>query len=67
MASCYITIQGDTWDIIALKALGSEMYMNRLIEANIDHADTVVFSAGISLVVPDIPPEASATLPPWKR
>ena len=67
MASCYKTIQGDTWDIIALKALGSEMYMNRLIEANIDHADTAVFSAGISLVVPDIPPEASATLPPWKR
>lgn len=49
----YITIQGDTWDIIALKTMGSDKLMGQLIEANIEYADTVVFGAGKKLVVPE--------------
>lgn len=63
----YITIQGDTWDIIALKAMGSEKLMGQLIEANIEHADTVVFGAGIKLNIPEYTPPADGLLPPWKR
>lgn len=63
----YSTIQGDTWDVIALKTLGSEMYMSRIIERNIEQADTIVFPAGVKLIIPDVEPEASVLLPPWKR
>ncbi len=63
----YVTVQGDTWDGIALKTLGNERYMSQLIESNIEHADTVSFSAGVVLRIPDIKFETSATLPPWKR
>lgn len=63
----YTTIQGDTWDVIALKTTGSEMNMNRLIENNITHRDTVIFGAGIVLDIPDIPTAVNELLPPWKR
>lgn len=63
----YLTIQGDTWDIIALKTLGSEKLMGRLIEANIEYADTVIFGAGVKLTVPEYAAPADEFLPPWKR
>lgn len=67
MAKQYSTIQGDTWDIIALRQTGSEKNMNLLIEANPRHNSTVIFSAGVQLTIPDIPATATTTLPPWKR
>ena len=67
MANTYTTILGDTWDVIALKTLGDEKYTGRLIENNIELADTVFFSAGTSIKIPDISVEEAATLPPWKR
>ena len=51
----YTTIQGDVWDLIAWKLYGDEKYMKNLIEANWDYIDTVVFSSGTVLNVPDIP------------
>ncbi len=63
----YSTILGDTWDVIALKTLGSEMYMSDIINANIEHADTVVFSAGTVLTIPEVTTVPDASLPPWKR
>jgi phage tail protein X len=63
----YITIQGDTWDIIALKTLGSEKLMGKLLEANPGYADITVFGAGKKLVVPDYTAPADEQLPPWKR
>lgn len=63
----YTTIQGDTWDGIAYKVYGKEAMLSQLIAANQQHADTVIFSAGIQLVVPAASVEASTSLPPWKR
>lgn len=63
----YITIQGDTWDIIALKTLGSEKLMGKLLEANPEYADITVFGAGKKLIVPDYTAPADELLPPWKR
>lgn len=64
----YSTAQGDTWDKIALKSMGSEKYMHLLIEANYDYRETVVFSAGCLLKIPSVPNEIEAdNLPPWKR
>ena len=33
----YTTVSGDTWDIVAYKAYGNEMYMDTLIKANIEY------------------------------
>ncbi|GEB35311.1 tail protein X [Brevibacillus parabrevis] len=64
----YHTIQGDIWDLIAFKALGSEEHMAALIEANPAHRETVIFSAGVQLTIPDVVTvDTPDTLPPWKR
>jgi phage tail protein X len=67
MTTTYRTVQGDTWDGIAFKLYKSEQLMTLLINANPDHAGTVVFSGNVILVVPDKPLDASETLPPWRR
>lgn len=67
MSKTYITQQGDTWDLIAYREMGNEKYMVRLMEANPDHRETVIFSAGIKLVIPKIDTPIPSTLPPWKR
>lgn len=66
----YKTIQGDTWDILAKKLLGSEMYMSDLIRANPDYQEYVIFPAGIELNIPEveqITAQEESMLPPWKR
>ncbi|BBB91058.1 MAG TPA: LysM domain-containing protein [Methylomusa anaerophila] len=67
MAKTYTTQQGDTWDIIALRQMGSEKYMSVLIEANQSHNATVIFSAGATLTIPETDIPTVQTLPPWKR
>lgn len=63
----YITIQGDTWDMIAYKMMGSEYYMDKLINANPRHINTAIFEAGIILIIPAIDIPVATNLPPWKR
>jgi phage tail protein X len=64
----YRTSQGDMWDNLARELLGSEKYMYQLIDANPDYQDTVIFSAGIYLTVPQIDTATtSEALPPWKK
>lgn len=68
MAGSYKTRSGDTWDAIALRALGSELYMDLMLDANPDQNYVAMFGAGVELVVPDLPTPAPATsnLPPWR-
>lgn len=65
--SVYRTVQGDTWDMIAYKQLGSTYYTDRLVSANLKYREILLFPAGIELVLPEIPETPSSTLPPWKR
>lgn len=67
MPRIYTTVAGDTWDIISYKTLGNEMYKNKILEGNLASRETVVFPAGVSLIIPDIDPAVSEELPPWKR
>lgn len=67
MSDTYITISGDTWDIVAYKVYGNEMYMDMLIKANMEYKDIYIFPAGINLFLPEIDIEVSETLPPWKQ
>ena len=70
MSGTYQTQSQDTWDVISKKLYGSELYMDRLIAANLDHRKVVFFSDGVTLNVPDIASASGAfekNLPPWKR
>ncbi|WP_367668117.1 tail protein X [Paenibacillus sp.] len=62
----YVTTQGDTWDIIALQQMGSEMQMTVLMQANPCHIETVIFGSGVELLIPEPQPEEDANLPPWR-
>jgi len=63
----YITMQGDTYDMLALDAYNDEFKAHLIIQANPQYAGVLVFDAGIKLKIPIIEQEAAATLPPWKR
>lgn len=67
MASTYTTIQGDTWDLISFKLFGSEKYMKNLIEANWPLLETLVFSSGTVITVPDLPEESDEDAPFWRQ
>ena len=63
----YTTVSRDTWDIVAYKAYGNEMYMDTIIKANIEYKDTYIFPAGVVLTLPEIELMVSESLPPWKQ
>lgn len=67
MSGTYKTVQGDMWDTIAFKKLGSVNYTGALLAANRAHADTYIFPAGVVLTLPELPTVTSDDLPPWKR
>ncbi|WP_160044712.1 tail protein X [Paenibacillus sp. USDA918EY] len=63
----YRTIQGDTWDGIAYSIAGTEEFMTPLMQANPDHAETVIFPTGVILNVPEIAIQTADIFPPWRR
>lgn len=63
----YTTVQGDTWDLIAYKVYGDEKLMSVLIEANPTYLETVIFSAGVTLNIPEVVPVEETIKPPWMR
>lgn len=66
----YRTIQGDTWDLIALRMypkIGAEKLMDVLLEANPEHIHTVIFPANVILNIPEVDVPVISSLPAWKR
>jgi hypothetical protein len=63
----YTTVSGDMWDKIAHSQMGDAMHKDKLMLANREHAHTYIFTAGIVLSIPEVPPEIAAGLPPWKQ
>lgn len=62
------TIQGDTWDVLSIRAYGSTAYMDELIMANPNQRMVTIFPAGVEIEVPEIDTTQTASnLPPWKR
>lgn len=62
------TVQGETFDMLALQYYTDEKLAHEIMAANPDHAATLVFDAGVLLDIPEqtavVMPE---TLPPWRR
>lgn len=68
--SQYTTVQGDTWDLIAVKVYGTgcEKYAGYLMAQNKLLLDYLVFPRGIVLDTPDVTSEylESEELPIWR-
>lgn len=64
----YITVEGDTFDALALAAYNEETLAHYIIQANPEYCDTLIFDAGIELYIPIMDStETPDTLPPWRR
>ena len=66
----YITNQGDTWDLIALRMypkIGAEKLMDILLDYNPEYIHTVIFQANVILNIPDVDVPVISSLPAWKR
>jgi len=63
----YITVQGDTWDMISFKVYGTSKYIGLLMENNYDLLDIFLFSAGIEVNVPELPEEEENDIPDWRK
>lgn len=67
MPDTYRTIQGDAWDSIAYKLWGEERLAHKLMQANAEHMDVLIFPAGVELVVPAVAKlQKNMELPPWR-
>lgn len=63
----YITLEGDTFDCIALDFYGEETQSSTIIQANLQYRKIITFSAGIELIIPIIEETSADSLPPWKK
>ncbi len=72
----YRTIQGDAWDLIAFrlwpkeqrKTQRPELLMHHLMLANPEHMDTLIFPAGVELMIPNIENVAEkVAVPAWRK
>ena len=65
----YRTVQGDMWDSIAYRELGSEAYTDKQMRLNQQYLEIYIFLAGIELLLPEVEQATrpAENLPPWKR
>lgn len=68
MLTKYTTNQGDTFDSIAKQFYDSERYFIEIINANGKYADTIIFSSGIELIIPELSTvvEDTSATAPWR-
>lgn len=63
MSRIYTTVQGDMWDMIAYKEMGSVDYTDDLMNANSSLLSYFSFPAGVMLTIPDVVERSASTLP----
>lgn len=69
MAKYYVyeTLEGDTFDSIALDFYNDEYKSSDIMNANPNYIKVLIFSANVKLKIPIIEEQPVSTLPPWKR
>lgn len=64
----YETQEGDMFDTLALDMYNEERMSTVLMQYNPDYIDTVIFEAGVHLVLPEFNTPADVeALPPWRK
>ncbi len=70
MAKVYTTVSGDTWDLVAWKMYGKEVWADKIMQANMDKLDYMVFPDNLQLIIPDIESFSGTTVssdaPEWR-
>lgn len=62
------TVEGDTFDGLALEFYNDEKQAGIIIGANLDYCDVLIFEAGVTLRIPVVEDvDLPETLPPWRR
>lgn len=62
------TVEGDTFDALALEFYNDEKLSHYIIQANPDYCDVLIFGAGTELKIPIVEnPQTPQSLPPWRR
>ena len=62
------TVEGDTFDRLALEFYNDEKQASLIIGQNLDYCDVLIFEAGIELKIPIVENvQLPETLPPWRR
>ena len=68
MLKSHTTIEGDTFDGLALRYYNNEKLASAIIQVNPDYCDVLIFEAGVELKIPEVSAvEMPETLPPWRR
>lgn len=67
MTKSCTTRQGDSWDGIAYREMGSCLYTSQLMRANRAYLSFYTFPAGITLSIPETETMNQSSLPPWKQ
>lgn len=62
-----ITVQGQAWDMLSLARLGSEKSMGRVLQANVNEMDALLFAGNLRIEIPERENDAARSLPPWER
>lgn len=62
------TVEGDTFDGLALEYYNDEKKAGVIIQGNPDYCDVLIFGSGTTVKVPILEDvELPETLPPWRR
>ena len=62
------TVEGDTFDGLALETYNEEKKAALIMDANPDYIDVLIFEAGVELRIPIVDDvDLPETLPPWRR
>lgn len=67
MATEYITKDADTFDKIAFLFYGDCSLFSQIINVNKKYSGTIMFDAGIKLIIPDTQVIENKDIPPWRR
>lgn len=69
-AKKYITVAGDTFDTVAYRFYGQERYCDKLMDANRDLLDYLIFPAGLEMTIPSMDSftndDVASDFPDWR-
>ncbi|MGL5376880.1 MAG: tail protein X [Cetobacterium sp.] len=64
----YVTVLGDTFDLIAYKMYRDSKAIKKIIEANLKYSGTDIFHAGVELLIPaEEEVMKDENIAPWRR
>lgn len=67
IVATYRPNRGETWDLVAFREMGSEYYMQDLMDANPKYHGISIFEGTETLDIPYVGDEESEYQAPWRR